>query len=73
MRGGYLRFQAQHIRRIRLPYWEKVPDNIRRELIKAVSDKSREACNRVVFKLYKLNMEERIAISPHLSPLFAFW
>jgi len=29
MRGGFLRFQAQYLRRIRLPQWRDVPDGLR--------------------------------------------
>lgn len=32
MRGGYLRFQAQYLRRIRIPAWETVPKSVRRSL-----------------------------------------
>ena len=32
MRGGYLRFQAQYLRRIRLPRWQDVPDEIKEAL-----------------------------------------
>ena len=27
MRGGYLRFQAQYLRRIHIPHWKDVPEN----------------------------------------------
>jgi hypothetical protein len=58
MRGGYLRFQAQYLRRIRMPLWEKVAGELRQELIDAASMRDRDACNNAVFKLYKLNQEE---------------
>ncbi len=32
MRGGYLRFQAQYLRRIRLPRWADVPENAKEAL-----------------------------------------
>ena len=35
MRGGYFRFQAQHLRRIRLPRWRNVPPPLRAELAAA--------------------------------------
>ncbi|MFN3712997.1 MAG: Eco57I restriction-modification methylase domain-containing protein [Alcanivoracaceae bacterium] len=35
MRGGYLRFQAQYLRRIRLPHWSDVPSSLRTALIDA--------------------------------------
>ena len=53
MRGGYLRFQAQYLRRIRIPFWQDVSENHRRELIYAATSRDFDACNRAVFKLYK--------------------
>lgn len=65
MRGGYLRFQAQYLRRIRIPFWHDVSENLRRELIRAANIRDLDACNRSVFKLYKLNREERSALDGH--------
>jgi len=62
MRGGYLRFQAQYLRRIRLPSWQDVSEDQRQELIRAAQLRDLDACNRAVFKLYKLNQEERAAL-----------
>lgn len=62
MRGGYLRFQAQYLRRIRIPFWQDVSENLRPELIHAATTRDLDACNRAVFKLYKLNQEERSAL-----------
>ncbi len=62
MRGGYLRFQAQYLRRIRIPFWQDVSENLRRELIHAANVRDLDACNRAVFELYKLNQEERSAL-----------
>lgn len=59
MRGGYLRFQAQYLRRICIPYWKDVPENLRQELILAAKERSVDNCNKAAFKLYKLNQEER--------------
>jgi len=62
MRGGYLRFQAQYLRRIRVPHWRDVPNALRQELIRAVRAKDMAACNRAVFALYGLSEEERAAL-----------
>jgi hypothetical protein len=62
MRGGYLRFQAQYLRRIRIPHWNDVPEKIKRDLIDAVEAHDLQACNRTVFKLYNLTKAEREAI-----------
>lgn len=62
MRGGYLRFQAQYLRRIRIPLWRDVPKTLRRELIRAALSRDPEACNRAVFGLYRMSVEERAAL-----------
>ncbi len=59
MRGGYLRFQAQYLRRIRIPYWKEVSEGLRQELVAAARDRNLEACNQAVFKLYRLSQEEQ--------------
>lgn len=62
MRGGYLRFQAQYLRRIRIPYWADVPQNLRLALAKAAEEGSLEACNRAVFALYGLSEDEKAVL-----------
>jgi hypothetical protein len=62
MRGGYLRFQAQYLRRIRLPRWRDVPEAIRTALVDAANTGNVEACNRAAFNLYRLTSDERAAI-----------
>ena len=59
MRGGYFRFQAQYLRRIRLPRWNDVLPAVRHELVSAAERHDVAACNRAVFALYGLNKEER--------------
>ena len=59
MRGGYLRFQAQYLRRIRVPHWADVPELLRRELTDAAIKREVQACNRAVIKLYGLSHEEQ--------------
>ena len=62
MRGGFLRFQAQYLRRIRIPRWVDVPEPLRRELAEAAITRDVQACNRAAFKLYGLSHEERSAL-----------
>ncbi|MDP1527546.1 MAG: TaqI-like C-terminal specificity domain-containing protein [Rhodocyclaceae bacterium] len=62
MRGGFLRFQAQYLRRIRIPRWNEVLEPLRRELVDAAIKRDVQACNRAVFKLYGLSHEERSAL-----------
>lgn len=62
MRGGYLRFQAQYLRRIRIPKWAEVSDSLRDELKNAAIKRDVSACDKAVFRLYGLNSEERSAL-----------
>lgn len=62
MRGGYFRFQAQYLRRIRIPYWSDVPEALRKELSEAATNRNLRACNRAAFRLYRLSHEERSAL-----------
>ncbi len=62
MRGGYLRFQAQYLRRIRLPRWEDVLAETKENLIAAATEGNVAACNEAVFQLYGLSSEERAAL-----------
>jgi hypothetical protein len=63
MRGGYLRFQAQYLRRLRLPLWRDVPAVLRKELIKAGKSHDASACDAATAKLYKLTSQERQALA----------
>lgn len=62
MRGGFLRFQAQYLRRIRIPNWVDVPEYLRVELAEAAKKRDLAACNRAVFRLYGLSEEEQSAL-----------
>ena len=62
MRGGYLRFQAQYLRRIRVPRWEDVPKATRKALVSAANAENIEECNCAALDLYRLTPEERATI-----------
>ncbi|WP_200330868.1 TaqI-like C-terminal specificity domain-containing protein [Thiocystis violacea] len=62
MRGGFLRFQAQYLRRIRIPRWADVPEPLRRRLASAAVARDVQACNQAVFQLYGLSHEEQSAL-----------
>ena len=63
MRGGFLRFQAQYLRRIRIPHWKDVSENTRNALSLAAISDNVEASNRAVFDLYGLSSEERTVVT----------
>lgn len=59
MRGGYPRYQAQYLRRIRLPAWDTVPSKIRDDLIVAACSKDLDLCTHVSCNLYKLSTADQ--------------
>lgn len=59
MRGGYLRFQAQYLRRLRVPHWRDVPAAVRTALVRAGKARDLAACNEAAGALYRLTLIER--------------
>ncbi len=62
MRGGYLRFQAQYLRRIRLPLWRDVSPDLRQRLTAAGKDRELAACDCVAAELYGLTAAEAASL-----------
>jgi TaqI-like C-terminal specificity domain len=62
MRGGYLRFQAQNIRRIRLPRFEQISALQREELRQAALQPDVGVCDQIVFDLYHMSEAERMLL-----------
>jgi hypothetical protein len=67
MRGGFLRFQAQYLRRIRVPRWTDVATELRLELIAAAKAQDLAACNRAAFNLFGLSEEEKAILEGNLD------
>lgn len=63
MRGEYLRFQAQYLRRIRLPRWGDVPVDLRDELVRVAATNDHAARNAAVSRLYGLSVREQQVIN----------
>lgn len=63
MRGGYLRFQAQYLRRIRLPHWHDVSPTLRKALHDAAATGDASACNEATFELFNMTRAERAVLS----------
>ena len=59
MRGDYLRFQAQHLRRIRVPRWENVDKPVRKRLVGLSQSGDRRECVELVSQLYDFSTSER--------------
>ncbi|MBA2237436.1 MAG: Eco57I restriction-modification methylase domain-containing protein [Lysobacter sp.] len=58
MSGGFLRFQAQYLRRIRLPRWCDVEETMRTRLIDAASSMDQREIDVPVSELYQLSADE---------------
>ena len=65
MRGDYLRYQAQYLRRIRIPHWRKIPDHLREALRKSMINSDPIARDKAVSTLYGLSKEERATLNLH--------
>lgn len=52
MRGGTLRFQAQYLRLLRLPFYASVPDSVRAELVHAFRNRDRILATKSANKLF---------------------
>jgi len=63
MAGGFLRFQAQYLRRIRLPRWGDVPEALRAELAAVARARCRDTIDAPVFRLYGLDGREAECVS----------
>ena len=63
MRGGYLRFQAQYLRRIRLPHSSTVSTSVMNTLIAAAKSSDIDACDQAAVQLYNLSANEQTALS----------
>lgn len=60
MAGGFLRFQAQYLRRIRIPHWHCVNQQMRERLIAAATTKLQDELDTPVFELYGLSAAESL-------------
>lgn len=56
--NGFVRFQAQHLRKIRIPLWESLDENLKHELILAGENEESKQWIKIVAKLYNLNKNE---------------
>lgn len=58
MRGGYLRFQAQYLRRIRVPNPETISADKKRELVSAFRERDRARATEIALDIYHINKRE---------------
>ena len=72
MAGGFLRFQAQYLRRIRIPEWRDVPREIQRELTES-GRRGEPAGWNALARLYGLSEAELEILRPHGAPGVSAW
>nr|WP_286195805.1 Eco57I restriction-modification methylase domain-containing protein [Synechococcus sp. CCAP 1479/9] len=58
MRGGFLRFQAQYLRRIRIPEWSSLSDSMKMALADAAVSRDIAACDEAVCTLFGLSLDD---------------
>jgi len=58
MRGGYFRFQAQYLRRIRVPDPKTLPKARANELMKAFRNRDRSLATETALKIYGIDQQE---------------
>lgn len=68
MHGGFLRFQAQYLRRIRIPHWHTVSPALRQALISAGERGDRAAGGQATALLYGLSADEQKALDTRMGP-----
>ena len=54
MRGGYLRFQAQYLRKIRVPQPDEIPVKLRRQIAAAFRKRNFAALDELALEAYGL-------------------
>ncbi|MEI6071289.1 MAG: Eco57I restriction-modification methylase domain-containing protein [Verrucomicrobiae bacterium] len=64
MRGNFLRFQAQYLRRIRIPRFEEMDKAMKKEVLAASRSSSQSAKDGVIQKLYNLSKSEWDQLDP---------
>lgn len=62
MRGGFLRYQAQYLRRIRLPRWETLGSSRQKRLISAAARADYSTCGRILAEFLNLSASEISAL-----------
>lgn len=65
MAGGHLRFQAQYLRRIRLPAWETIAPALRAALLDAAHADDLARCRTVTSAIYGLTPAEQALLEEH--------
>jgi adenine-specific DNA-methyltransferase len=65
MRGGYMRFQAQYLRRIRIPHPNAVSNADGNELVKAFRSRDRHLATQTALRIYRIDGREMEIVIGH--------
>ena len=68
LRGNFLRFQAQYLRRIRLPLWNTIKEGLQEHLHAAACSASNDVKDDAVRELYKLTPHEWKQLAAGVAP-----
>lgn len=60
--NGYLRFQAQHLRKLRIPRWDGIPTNLKKKMVKAGMNDDVSTFSELTAEMYCLDANERLII-----------
>lgn len=59
---GYLRFQSQHLRKIRLPCWDDINNDLKTRMIEAGESNNTNIFTSLTCEMYNLNEQEKLII-----------
>lgn len=59
---GYLRFQAQHLRKLRLPTWDSINDELKERMIEAGVSNDTVSFTSLACEMYGLNKKEKLIV-----------
>lgn len=60
--NGYLRFQAQHLRKLRIPRWDDVPVGLKKKLVNAGTGNDVSTFATLAAEMYQLDTNERLIV-----------
>lgn len=58
--NGYLRFQAQHLRKLRIPAWSEINDDLKERLIAANEHNNKAIFTELTCEMYSLTEQEKL-------------
>ncbi len=65
MRGGYLRFQAQYLRRVRIPALGSLAQSQSGQLVKAFRQRDRQLASSLACEIYRVDASELASVNRH--------